>query len=149
MSQETYMILYCSRNRIESSPEQQLEEVRSILASSRKNNVACGVTGALLFNTAMFAQVLEGPLAAVEQTFERIQRDLRHDQVVVLESGMIAARDFPEWSMAFAGMDPAESAAFAEFNMTDILANPTASAEGVRTLLRSLVVQEDDFDYAA
>jgi hypothetical protein len=145
MTEEIYMILYCSRNRIESSAERQQEEIRTILASSRRNNSVCGITGALLFNTALFAQVLEGPLAKVEETFERIQRDLRHDDVVVLENAIIPGRDFPEWSMAFAGIDQKESAAFADFNMENILSNPSASANGVRDLLRSLVVQEEDY----
>ncbi len=140
--EKIYRVLYCSRNCMEGSPEQQLNEVRSILASSRKNNVAVGITGALLFNRDMFAQVLEGPLEQVQATFERIQPDLRHTDVTVLENGFVEARDFPEWSMAFAG---ATEAHFAEFEGSTTNTAKTEAAEQIGALLRSLVVLEDAY----
>jgi hypothetical protein len=57
--------------------------------------------GTLLFNRGCFAQVLEGPREAVERTFERIQRDPRHADVMPLEFAPVARRGFPSWSMAF------------------------------------------------
>ncbi len=135
-----YRVLYCSRNSMNGSSEHQLSEVRSILASSRKNNVAVGVTGALLFNCQMFAQVLEGPLEQVETTFERIQTDMRHSDVTVLEAGYVEFRDFPEWSMAFAGSTGSH---FAEFERMETPFERSETAKQVGALLRSLVVRED------
>ena len=43
-----------------------------------------GVTGALIFNSGVFAQVLEGRRQIIEGDFERIQRDRRHADVHVL-----------------------------------------------------------------
>lgn len=144
---EVYRILYCSRNTIEGSAEAQQAEVADILAKSRANNASRGITGALLFNSGCFAQVLEGPLEAVERTFERIQLDLRHDEVAVLECGTVPARDFPEWSMAFAGVASAGSR-FAEMSLAEMLENQTTAAAEISEMLRTLVVQEDELELA-
>ena len=104
---------------------------------------APGVTGALLFNEDLFAQVLEGPLEAVEQIFEQIQRDQRHSDVTILESGPAVERDFPEWSMAFAPMN--RTAAFGTTIPTfdAAIANPSDAGKQVLTFLHEVVVQED------
>jgi blue light- and temperature-responsive anti-repressor len=100
---QLFRLVYYSRNLIPGSANDVVAEVRQILATSRRNNATCGVTGALMFNSGCFAQVLEGSRQAIEQTFERIQRDSRHNQVTVLEYGKIDRAAFPAWSMAFVG----------------------------------------------
>jgi len=74
-----------------------------ILASAQRNNSPMNITGALIFNAGIFAQVLEGARHNVELTFERIQRDPRHGDVHVLAFEEIPNRGFPAWSMAFVG----------------------------------------------
>ena len=74
----------------------------SILTVSRANNMRYGVTGALLYSDGCFAQILEGELDAVQQTFERIQNDMRHGAVVVLEAKPVETRMFGLWEMALA-----------------------------------------------
>ena len=64
------------------------------------------MTGALVVDGGCFAQALEGPREAVERTFERIQRDARHSDVVVLQLAAVGRRGFPAWSMAFVGRWP-------------------------------------------
>ncbi len=144
MDTDIYKLVYCSRNTIEETPEQTVAEIQSILACARSNNAKVGVTGALLFSADVFAQVLEGPAEAVERIFEKIQRDPRHSDVVILQSEHTEARDFPEWSMAFAGRPTEHSAA-----LTAVLdSRPkqgSAAAEDVLALLRGVVVQEDDW----
>ena len=100
MTEDLHKILYCSKNCIEGAPLIRDEEVTQILKKSRVNNQALNVTGALLYSSNLFAQVLEGPRKAIETIFERIQRDDRHSDVVVLESSPSVQRDFPDWSMA-------------------------------------------------
>lgn len=80
-------------------------DIDEILAKSQENNARVDVTGALIFNAGVFGQVLEGPLEAVEETFERIQMDDRHDSITILESCRIDTRAFPTWSMGFVGSD--------------------------------------------
>ena len=62
MSENIHRLLYCSRNTMTGSLEDQQREITQILEKSRTNNSANGITGALLFNSGFFAQVLEGPL---------------------------------------------------------------------------------------
>lgn len=103
--QTLYSLAYFSRNAISEAGGDLVREIDRILAVARDNNRRQGVTGALLFSDGCFAQVLEGPLAAVEQVFETIQCDPRHRDVTVLSFEPITERAFANWSMAFAGTD--------------------------------------------
>jgi hypothetical protein len=125
MNSAVYKILYCSKNLIEGEDAKRDAEIAQILQTARRKNKEQNVTGALLFNSGYFAQALEGPRLAIEQIFERIQRDPRHGDVTVLSSQKEGRRDFPEWSPD-----------------TPLL-HPAASADEVLSLLRSLVIQED------
>lgn len=98
-----YRLVYSSKNLINAPESIMSAEVDQILAASQRNNAKVDVTGALLFNRGGFAQVLEGPQRGVEATFERIQRDLRHADVTVLQCGPVEERGFTNWSMAFVG----------------------------------------------
>jgi hypothetical protein len=143
MSSELFKILYCSRNFIGGGPAQNDAEISQILATARANNSRQSVTGALLFNSGCFAQVLEGPRTAIEQIFERIQRDPRHGDVTVLESGSAARRDFPEWSMAHVQPPSGAQATGVAATLDQALSHPENSGREVLELLRNLVVQED------
>jgi hypothetical protein len=98
-----YRVVYYSRNRIQGTPAEVAAEVAQILKSAQRNNAACGVTGALIFNAGIFAQVLEGTRPDIEFIFERIQRDTRHGDVQPLAFEPVQSRGFPSWSMAFVG----------------------------------------------
>ena len=143
MNSELYKIVYCSKNYIAGTPGELDSEMLQILNTARANNSRQSVTGALLFNSGYFAQVLEGPQASIERIFEQIQRDPRHGDVTVLESGATPERIFPEWSMAHAlppsELDPSEVAAA----LDHALLHPENSSREVLDLLRSLVLQED------
>jgi hypothetical protein len=98
-----YRLVYFSKNRIIGGPAQIAVEVQSILASAERNNPRLGLTGALIFNAGIFAQVLEGPCDSVEATFEKIQQDHRHGEVQVLAFDHADDRVFAKWSMGFFG----------------------------------------------
>ena len=98
-----YRLVYYSRNLIPGHPADIEAEIDSILQSARRNNAPLGVTGALIFNSGVFAQALEGPRHSIEGVFERIQRDRRHADVQVLAFEATPERRFPNWSMAFVG----------------------------------------------
>jgi hypothetical protein len=78
-------------------------ELDQILAVSRSNNSARGLTGMLLFHDGCFFQVLEGDADTIERTFATISRDTRHSGVIILESRAIDERGFPQWSMGYVG----------------------------------------------
>ncbi|ASJ70775.1 BLUF domain-containing protein [Granulosicoccus antarcticus] len=103
MKDSLVRVVYVSRNTITGDDEHISREVVKILDSARASNASSGVTGALMFNRGLFAQVLEGPPDRVEQTFERIQCDERHAEVSLLAYDVITERSFNQWSMAYLG----------------------------------------------
>ena len=134
-----HRVLYCSRNHLSASSD-VTAEIDGILAASRANNSRDGITGVLLYSDGCFAQVLEGPLDAIEATFERIQCDPRHGEVTVIRSEPITARDFPEWSMAFTGA-PTSS----RFSIASAFSNQTSGGDGLLHILRDVVVREHEW----
>lgn len=93
-----HCLVYTSR--IVPVSRQTLQQtVRSILTVAQHRNAANDVTGLLIFNQTLFAQVLEGDLAAIESTFGRISRDARHTLPSVLLKTATAERRFGAWTM--------------------------------------------------
>jgi len=76
--------------------------VFDIVAVSDQNNRRAGLTGALVHDRGAFLQVLEGPVQAIEATFDRLASDLRHRSIQVIEYRRVEARMFPEWGMVLA-----------------------------------------------
>ena len=143
MNSDVYKILYCSKNLIEGENAKRDAEITQILQTSRRKNKEQNVTGALLFDSGYFAQTLEGPRLAIEQLFERIQRDPRHGDVTVLSSQTDGRRDFPEWSMAHVAPPGGVASGMAAVALDTALLRPTASAEEILGQLRSLVIRKD------
>ena len=114
MISNLHRLVYMSRNEIDGDGATVRREIEDILSRARTRNERAGVTGALIFNSGCFAQVLEGRLASIEEIFERIQCDLRHSDVVVLAFHPIPQRRFGRWSMAYVGGGPAALAEFAD-----------------------------------
>jgi len=81
-------------------PELPATAIDEILAASRRNNAAAGVTGLLLYDGYRFLQALEGEAAAVTKVYERIKADPRHRAIVLLSSREISERAFGDWAMA-------------------------------------------------
>ncbi|WP_375424882.1 BLUF domain-containing protein [uncultured Friedmanniella sp.] len=86
------------------------EQLEELLVTSRRNNEARGLTGALLYQDGNFIQVLEGEQSVVEDLYNRIAIDPRHRQVIVLVRGTTAERQFGEWSMAYSDLSGSLSA---------------------------------------
>jgi hypothetical protein len=144
MADEIYQLVYCSRNTIGDCHNDIDAEIMRILDISRRNNVWEQVTGALLFSAGSFAQVLEGPLPAVERTFERIQCDPRHSDVIILHVLRSDHRDFADWSMAYAGKISESSEAARA--LSDVQRRPDAEgAELVLATLRGLMSREEEW----
>ncbi len=141
MSERVYQILYCSRSSLYETAAENKAQLDSILRSSRINNGRVGVTGALFYNTVFFAQVLEGSFGQVQRIFERLQMDARHSDLVVLQSGFVGQRDFPDWSMAFAAVSAEiELPARAGFSRAHTLA-----AQEVMSFLREVVIKQESW----
>lgn len=140
MSSDLHRLVYYSHTRIDGSLDR---EVQAILQSSRRNNAAAGVTGALMFNAGCFAQVLEGPLGAVEAVFERIQQDPRHAGVSVIDSSPIDERRFANWAMAFVGAEGDAAARYARISTDSGFDLSQVSGDEVTEALVRLLLEDE------
>ena len=77
------------------------DDLNALLLKARANNTALDVTGVLLYSEGTFFQVLEGEQNTVEELYEKISLDDRHDKVLMLAKRKIAERNFGEWRMGF------------------------------------------------
>ena len=73
--------------------------IDSILRSSHAHNPALGITGVLCYGGDVYMQVLEGGRSAVNDLYNKIVRDSRHRQVMLLLYEEIAERRFAGWTM--------------------------------------------------
>ena len=109
-----YRLVYFSRNEIVGDDATVHREITQILHKAREKNPKANITGALMFNAGCFAQVLEGAHDDLQDTFERIQCDTRHSQLVLLAFEPSESRRFSNWSMAFLGAETTASQKFAD-----------------------------------
>lgn len=75
------------------------ELIDSILRASHAHNPALGITGVLCYGGDVYMQVLEGGRPAVNDLYNRIVRDARHREVMLLRYEEIAERRFAGWTM--------------------------------------------------
>lgn len=99
-------ILYVSSSTVQGDKA----DLVGILEQSRHNNAIDGVTGLLWSDGVRFLQVIEGPTASIESTFERILNDNRHHDLSLQHNVSIVEREFGGWTMAHRrANDPADA----------------------------------------
>ena len=96
----------------------QLDELEDLHERAQDNNAEDGITGALVYVDGFFLQILEGPQERVEGLMRRIGRDLRHEDVTVLQAGEVEAAAFTGWSMAYVSATPTQVADWAGLSGT-------------------------------
>lgn len=94
-----YRLLYQSEMALSGAEEVRDTQIDLIVAASTRSNARDGLSGAMIAEKGVFIQALEGPLNALEATFERICSDLRHRHVRLVDFAAAEERVFPEWSM--------------------------------------------------
>lgn len=92
-------LIYHSENHLGAAGGRMIGDLNAIMDASNRNNQRDGITGALLFDTLWFVQILEGEREALSATLRRIMSDERHDAVTVMDAGAIDARLFGNWWM--------------------------------------------------
>ena len=90
-------LIYASRATTAFKPS----SVKSILQVARRNNQQNSITGLLCFNQQGFLQCLEGGRAMVNQTFQHILNDPRHENVEILSYDYTSSREFGAWNMGY------------------------------------------------
>ena len=72
----------------------------AIAAQARQRNSVSGITGCLVLVDGTYLQILEGAPEQVEETFERICKDMRHADVRLIDLVGTGERLFEGWDMA-------------------------------------------------
>lgn len=77
-------------------------DLRELLLQSRRKNKELQLTGLLLFDKPVFMQVLEGPVAAIDQMIASLRADVRHYGMdIIYMNEDLKAREFANWRMGF------------------------------------------------
>ena len=97
---EIYQMVYTSH----ATPKFNEGMLVSLLNYSRRTNANLGLTGALMYHAGFFAQCLEGPTEVVNALLERIIRDKRHQNFVIVFEQTTTKRAFPKWFMGGAAI---------------------------------------------
>jgi len=95
-----YQIVYASK-----ASKFSFEEINNILTDSYVNNKNRGIKGVLLYAQGFFVQCIIGNKVDIQQTFERIKKDKRHEDIVVIVSGEVEELLFDDWTMSYVNED--------------------------------------------
>lgn len=93
----------------------------TILQTSRRNNPSNGITGVLCTNNYIFLQLLEGGRKEVSETYNRIARDPRHNDVQLLHMEEVSERKFSGWSMGKVSFDRVNLAILLKYSSKAVL----------------------------
>lgn len=114
-------------------------ELLDLVTKAQSRNELEAVTGVLIYSRGSFVQYLEGPEPSVHRVYGRILKDPRHNSIIEVFREPIAAREFAEWSMAFApGLLSVEARHFPlSQRLEERLREVETSICGARHLLRA------------
>lgn len=72
-----------------------------ILETAYHRNQVDQITGYLVRTPSKYYQYLEGPRAKLDALVQDIQSDRRHDQLEMLQEGVVPKRRFRNWAMGY------------------------------------------------
>jgi hypothetical protein len=114
--------------------------IDSILAKSRHKNPELGITGILCYGGDIFMQVLEGGRDAVNELYNTIVRDARHQHVVMLHYEEVSERRFAGWTMGQVNLEKLNPTTLLKYSEKPVL-NPFAvSGKVSMALLEELIL---------
>ena len=115
------------------------DELVAILKQSKLNNPAAGITGVLCFSAGIFLQVLEGGRSAVSELYNRIARDPRHTEVVLLSFEEIGERNFACWAMGQVNLSRLNPGLLLKYSETAVLDPFAVSGKVSMALFNELI----------
>ena len=92
-----YFILYSSHSKKQFT----IQELSGLWKKFVKNNISLGVTGILIHLNDRFIQLLEGEKTIVEELYEKIVKDERHNDVTQLLKGTLKKRNYENCLMGY------------------------------------------------
>ncbi|KNZ31335.1 MAG: blue light sensor protein [Methylibium sp. NZG] len=115
------------------------EALSAILRKCTANNPAAGVTGVLCFSGSIFLQVLEGGRSQVSALYNKITRDPRHRDVVLLNYEEISERSFAGWAMGQVNMSRLNPALLLKYSEAAVLDPYSVSGAVSMAMFKELV----------
>ena len=128
-------LMYASR----AAPSLSPEDLSSVMRESTANNPRVGVTGVLCFSGTVFLQVLEGGRTQVSALYNRIARDPRHHEVMLLSYEEIEERSFAGWAMGHVNMARLNPALLLKYSEAAVLDPYAVSGKVSMALFNELV----------
>jgi hypothetical protein len=104
------------------------DTLSALMKASRARNLAAGITGVLIFNDGVFLQL-----------YNRITRDERHHDVVLLSYDEVAERRFTGWSMGQANLSRLNPGILLKYSERPVLDPYTLSATATLALFDELI----------
>jgi len=90
-----YRLYYVSS----ASPDLDKTDIEALVAAATVKNTLLGITGALGYDGASFAQILEGVKEDVLKLMDSIRADDRHSGIVIMGEKPIQRRLYDGWGM--------------------------------------------------
>lgn len=128
-------LLYASR----ASAAVTQEIIESILQSSRRHNPELGITGVLCHGGDVYMQVLEGGRAAVNEIYNKIVRDERHREVMLLYYVEVSERHFAGWTMGQVNLAKVNPSTLLKYSDKAVLDPFATSGRASMALLEELI----------
>jgi hypothetical protein len=128
-------LLYASR----AAEKVSAETIESILQQSRKHNPELGITGILCHGGTVYMQVLEGGRAEVNSLYNKIVRDTRHGDVVLLHYAEVPERRFAGWTMGQVNLAKINPSTLLRYSERPTLDPFSVSGQASLALLEELI----------
>ncbi|NVK83990.1 MAG: BLUF domain-containing protein [Cytophagia bacterium] len=120
-----YELIY----RSTAKPGTTTEDLEDILKTARDFNQANDITGCLLYHGGQFLQILEGNFQVLLDLYDRIKRDPRHREFLLLHMKETQQRMYSEWTMAFKSLDQNQLSTYSSVTaFTEIESNEKESS---------------------
>jgi len=97
------IIQLCYTSKKTSNDETILKDLRDILTEARDFNTRHEIHGVLYYADDYFFQCLEGEEKHILILLEKLKKDPRHDEIVLLKTGALKETNFSDWSMKYVG----------------------------------------------
>lgn len=127
-------LLYASR-AVDASPA----AIESILGSARQHNHETGITGILVYGGGVFMQGIEGGRQAISDLYGTIQRDARHQDVMLLHYEEILERRFGGWTMGLVDASRINTSVLLKYSERAVLDPYAGSGQASMALLEELM----------
>ncbi len=119
-------------------------DLRDILKTSSNNNFEDSITGALVFDSGIFLQILEGSRASVNRTYRRILADPRHEKIELVGLEPAEKRQFPKWSMALIQQNDATKKILYAFCGANKPVVDAMNVNEISAMMRAMIGAQDE-----